>query len=662
MIGEAVNSESDRPETVKPQTKPKRRFRIGCMGCLACGFFFFVLSCIGVKFGFVCALNSRVEALRVAGEPTTWAEVVARYEPVLDEENAVLVLEPLLSKESKGLERSPSVFAMWAHRTPFGARPSSEALELIRWNVDEHSAALVILHEAAKRPHAYWALEPHPSRRQISSAVANRCVSPVLWNSGGNGAHYPLDGVVGILEAEAKCHAAVGDGEKAAQAIFALRRMAACVDDYPFLATQSWRMYAAASACEAVEDVLSRCDISAQDLAMLRGEFEAEADQLSLHSAVRAARAGILWVVTDGRSLLHDEWMDGAERYDKLFSAVPGTVEMDGLRGLKCTTDWLASLDLPPREQMIAVDALQSTLWADADSWSCLLKGVIAINILWELNAGTRTGSLIFTKQRLHLARTALAVEQFRIERGRWPGKLTDLVPDYLDAVPQDWFASKGTRISYAHTPAGVRVWSGSVGKDLAFTGDEWGHWRFLARSICSFLETEGHLPKSLSAVVSADLPAIPSDPRTGKPYTYVTNAANPGLFILGGITDGMSEAEFWKQRISARDWISGFWDKPIGSRRAGICVFRLLNPELRGATQARFCEEIDDIDSVAEYLYERGYTPARLKGLGFSEDDVRSYESNLEWIKEEEAEERKRRGLPPLPEVPADTEMEPMP
>jgi len=653
---------TDNPDATPQQAdgKPKRRFRIGCVGCCVCVFFLFVFSCIGVKLWFAYALNSRVAALRAAGEPTTWAEVVACYGAIPDEENAALVLEPLLDGDSVGLQRSDSVIAMWAHRTPFGVRPSPEAVKLIHWNVSENGAALAVLHEAAKRTHARWALDPNPSDQELISNAESGRMSPAHWNSGGVRPQFLLDGVIGILEAEAKYYAAMGDGEKATQAIFALRRMAASVDQYPSLHTQRWRLYSAQSACDSVEHVLSRCDISTQDLAMLRGEFEAEGAQLSLHSAVRAARAGILWTVTEGRS--HYFKKDGVERFGRLFSAVPGVVEMDGLRGLKCTTDWLEILDLPPREQLVAMDALQDALWVDADSWKCLLKGVIAIDILWDLRGNTWTGSLIGVKQKLHVARAALAIEQFRIEHERWPDKLDDLVPDYLVAVPQDWFATKGTRVSYAHTPTGVRVWSGADGKSFAFTGEEWCQWRFLARKICSFLDTEGHLPKSLSELVSDDLPAIPSDPRTGELYTYVTNTANPGLFILGGISDGMSEAEFWKQSIRARDWVSGFWDKPLGSRWEGVCVFRLLDPELRGATQARFGEEFRDGEIPAEAFYKLGYTPERLKELGFTADAVKEYESNLEWIKEEEAEERKRRGLPAASDVPTDTQAEPAP
>ncbi len=47
------------------------------------------------------------------------------------------------------------------------------------------------------------------------------------------------------------------------------------------------------------------------------------------------------------------------------------------------------------------------------------------------------------------MAATALAIRLYEIDHGRRPGKLADLVPDYLDAVPDDPFAKSGTPIGY---------------------------------------------------------------------------------------------------------------------------------------------------------------------------------------------------------------------
>lgn len=62
-------------------------------------------------------------------------------------------------------------------------------------------------------------------------------------------------------------------------------------------------------------------------------------------------------------------------------------------------------------------------------------------------------------KLRLAAARTALAVERSRLARGTLPDTLTDLVPDFLDAVPTDPWDLTGGPIGYRPTPAGFTIY-----------------------------------------------------------------------------------------------------------------------------------------------------------------------------------------------------------
>ena len=62
-------------------------------------------------------------------------------------------------------------------------------------------------------------------------------------------------------------------------------------------------------------------------------------------------------------------------------------------------------------------------------------------------------------------ARTALAVERYRLAHGTLPGGLADLVPDYLDGVPEDPF--DGRPLRYKKLEKGYVVYSvGEDGKD----------------------------------------------------------------------------------------------------------------------------------------------------------------------------------------------------
>jgi hypothetical protein len=62
----------------------------------------------------------------------------------------------------------------------------------------------------------------------------------------------------------------------------------------------------------------------------------------------------------------------------------------------------------------------------------------------------------------LRCAAAALAVERYRLAKGQWPDKLTDLAPDYLAAAPIDPFDGKPVR--FKRQKDGVVVYS--IGPD----------------------------------------------------------------------------------------------------------------------------------------------------------------------------------------------------
>jgi hypothetical protein len=69
----------------------------------------------------------------------------------------------------------------------------------------------------------------------------------------------------------------------------------------------------------------------------------------------------------------------------------------------------------------------------------------------------------------LRSASSAVAAERFRLERGRWPESLEELVPAYLRAVPLDPF--DGRPLRFRRLADGVVVYS--VGPDGTDDGGE---------------------------------------------------------------------------------------------------------------------------------------------------------------------------------------------
>jgi len=598
----------EKPDAAAPETSaPKRRFRFGCLGVCGCTFLLLVFAWVGVELWMRHVLNSEIAALHAAGEPVTWEEVIADIEPIPDVENAALVLQPHLNDIAAWVAGPSARIGAYSRDLPLGTRPSDEMLKHLRAYIVERSVVLDVLHEAARRSDGRWPVE---------MGLARFAKPPAHYAAISRGTR--------ALARECEMRAAEADGKGAARSILAIRRLAAALGE-DVLAVRAIasdpRLHevCVSTACSAAETALSLTEMSAQDLAMLRREFLAEIRKRNLQTPARAERAWLLWLITEAPTPKRHDYIDA------IMAALPGVAESDAVRGLRYITEWIATFDLPPREQLRQTYAL-SGKWGDDERRRlfCSPSSVfwVASNIEWA------TERLLRSKQNLHVARAALAVEQFRMERGGWPEKLVDLVPEYLDAVPQDWFAPAGATISYLRTPTGVRLWSHVGRNSYGLAGDEWRVLSGLAGKINMF----SGMPKSLAELVPEYYDSVPIDPRTNKPFTYVTNPANPELFIIGGYTGDKTEDEFWKATgRSTADWT---FMHPSGSY--GWVVFRLLNPELRGARQARFGDEVSP-GFTAESLNSLGYTIKRLKELGFSDEDLEYYKKELKELGLEE-------------------------
>jgi len=598
---------SDAPEK-------KRRFRIGCLGMCACTLGVFILTCIGVKLYMVHALGSALDALRDAGEPVTRAEVLATIDPIPDEENAALVLQPQLRAITGWAETPPGLVLCSNHYLEFGLRPSNEMLDILRNGMATNATALGTLHDAAKLPHARW---PQPANPPVESFEHLSAVRRGSW----------------LLENEVWLRAAEGDATGTTRALFAALRLAHSLDSTPEFIGALTQRRAEENALGAVETALSLTALSAQDLAMLRAELTTGAKPLSHSLCTRTERANLLWYITDPsgrRKMLEGFDEDGM---GKALSFLPGVVEADALYLLRFLNTWGAISDMPYREQLAAArrftaDAAVNPPGKHDPRW--------ASRFLFENLCrayGHASSSLVKAVLRRDIARAALAVEQFRIERKRWPSKLAELVPDYLDAVPQDYFAPAGTTISYHRTPTGARLWSRWDLGHGGLTPDDVSTMSRLARDINEFNDDKGRLPKTLDELVPDTRKSIPIDPRTGKPWAYRRNAANPKLFILGDFTNGLTEDEFWKQDMTTYDWA---WTH-VSLR---VALFRLLDPKLRGATQARFCDELASAFDHAIGLHKLGYTPERLKQLGFDDDFMDDYNAEVKEFEESQPDD----------------------
>jgi hypothetical protein len=625
----------EKADAVPEAAKSRHRFRMGCMGFCICVFILLALLWFGFRIAAVRALNAEMDALRAAGEPVTWEEVLDSIEPIPDEENAALLLQPHLSRMSAWSGSPAGGLLVARSGVALGTRRNDETVRLMRICVGDERATLEALHDAAGRRRGCWLMDAGTatSRYTMLQLAGTRSAAR-------------------LLSVEAELRANEGDGHGVALSVRAGYRLAALLNEAPSLSGAFSRVACAAICVGAAEQALGVTEIPARDLAMLREEFAAEAEQRAPPKALRGERAELLRQTTTRRRELFG--LHGRSRAAYFVHCLtPGVAEMDARFGLIHISRLIDLQNLPPRERLAGTETL-------VDEVDLAARGR-KVRAYFYTTAGFFRGALRWSNAfmraelRMQIARTALAVEQFRMERRQWPEKLTDLVPDYLDAVPQDWFAPVGTPLSYMRTPVGVRVWARGRDNADGLAHGEWGELRDgLLWPIARFADREGRAPKSLDELQESSEDSLPLDPRTREPYSYVTNPANPKLFILNGFTDGMTEGELWKQTMTTRAWAERHWSP------AQMVVFRLLNPELRGAAQSTFVEDVGQ-KSTPEALHALGYTLERLKAFGFADDYMDYFRGEYEKMGRGGVKIAPLRTLD-APDVPADTQAEARP
>jgi hypothetical protein len=85
------------------------------------------------------------------------------------------------------------------------------------------------------------------------------------------------------------------------------------------------------------------------------------------------------------------------------------------------------------------------------------------------LAVGNLTTAFHEDAARLRCAIVMLAAERYRLEHGKWPETIAELVPQFLDSVPLDPF--DGQPLRWRRREGGMVVYS--IGNDLADDGGQ---------------------------------------------------------------------------------------------------------------------------------------------------------------------------------------------
>ena len=404
--------------------------------------------------GFVCfrivlrsKLNARLDAIRADGYPATCAELDAWYTIPESAENAADNLTDAFShlhkldhEEAKFI---PVIGVVSFAEFPARTEPLSEKTKaLITQHLADNQQALELLHKGAAIEH---------SRYPIDLSKGFVAVIPDLSD---------IRESAKLLKLEAILHAENGKPQSAARSIKSTFGLAQSLSKEPLLISQLGRIAYQALAVSTIEHSINRTEFSDEQLADLSQTLVNAEDPCAMTRAFVGERC-MGFSIFEIPAAQISRALNFAGDRPQLLSVLAislyrfaGLADMDAIIYLDLLNDYVKALKLSPEQRREAADAA----FAKFEKTSRI--HVISHIIMPELSSCTIIDVRIAAQ--LRTARTGLAVQRYRLAAGKLPDTLAELVPTYLDAVPEDPFDGKELR--YKKLETGFVVYS--IGED----------------------------------------------------------------------------------------------------------------------------------------------------------------------------------------------------
>lgn len=403
--------------------------------------------CIGVFAFFRLSLKSklqaRIDAIRADGYPVTCAELDQWYKIPPNVENASYTLTDAFSYYKKwDKEKSKPLPVVGQAKLPARTEPMPEEMRaLITQYVADNNEALKLLHAGA--------------------AIEN-CRYPADWSAGFETLLPDLSEIrVGIflLKLEAILHAENGDGESATRSIKSGFGIARSLAREPIIVSQLVRSACQTRAATTIEYCINRIKFTDEQLLELIESVQNTERISDMTYAFVGERCMGISFFRDPYSV--DPDLIGGIPFRPalaLYKAI-GMADSDAIIYLDLIEGYINSTQLPYHKRQKAINAIEVRIQ----------KTSKAHVLLHAIRPALARITIIDTRDvaQLRTARAGLAIERYRLATGKLPEKLTDLVPDYLDAVPRDPFG--GNDLRYRKLEVGFVVYS--IGEDLIDDG-----------------------------------------------------------------------------------------------------------------------------------------------------------------------------------------------
>jgi len=406
-----------------------------------------LLICIGAFVLYrLCSeskIQARIDAIRAAGYPATCVELDKWYTIPDNVENAAYkFIDAFSYYKLWDKEKSESLPVVGQGEFPARTEPLDKEMKaLITQYVVDNNEALKLLHAGAAIEH---------SRYPIDLSAGFATLVPNLSD---------IRTAARLLKLEGILHAENRNNELAVRSVISIFGIARSLEKEPVLISQLARSSCKILAVTTIEYCINRIEFSDEQLIQLIDCIQNTERVSGMSRAFVGERCLGLSFFNEPESV-NMNIIRGIpyRRIHKVYNAV-GLLDSDTIIYLDIMSEYVNSSKLPLHRRQEAFKAINTRLQSTSRVHVLLHIMMPALSRVVAFDLGAIA--------RLRTARVALAIERYRLATGKLPGKLTDLVPGYLDSVPTDPFDGKELR--YKKLDVGFVVYS--VSEDLSDDG-----------------------------------------------------------------------------------------------------------------------------------------------------------------------------------------------
>lgn len=395
-------------------------------------------------------VESRLATIRTAGLPTSGAELDKWYAAVPDTENAAVVMTQAFALMCNFPDGRSNEIAR-INVPPRNQRLGESETRLIADYVEMNSGALAKAREVASLPKARYPVDfalgletPLPHLAKLKSLAHAAAFQAALALDSG----LPADATAALIE------------------IFS---MAQTLEEEPCLISQLVRIALIATAEAALERRANAADFSDRELDLLQSSLAiAEKTNLVVRAFIGERAVGIPYFRMSWSDIKrysksdeddperHRRWPE-SDRQPAIFR-LSGFFERDLLYFLKIMGTNITFAGQPPPASLAARGVFEQAA-IDGKTHFYILSSML----LPAMSKAVVTDAGCFA--RLRLAKTAVAVERFRLANGRYPDSMEEVVPGFISVLPTDPFS--GQPLRYKRIAKGYVVYSvGADGRD----------------------------------------------------------------------------------------------------------------------------------------------------------------------------------------------------